>query len=47
VTAAISTLQNLVPGMVANTVNGLRANQNTVQIDGITSRHRHPDASSG
>jgi hypothetical protein len=32
-----NTLQNLAPGMVANTVNGLRANQNTVQIDGITS----------
>lgn len=27
----------LAPGVVANTVNGLRANQNTTQIDGVTS----------
>lgn len=32
-----NTLTNLVPGVVAGTVNGLRANQNTLQIDGITS----------
>jgi outer membrane receptor protein involved in Fe transport len=30
-------LTNLAPGVVAGTVNGLRANQNTLQIDGITS----------
>jgi len=30
-------LVNLAPGVVAGTVNGLRTNQNTLQIDGITS----------
>ena len=30
-------LANLAPGVVAGTVNGLRVNQNTLQIDGITS----------
>src|SRR6266850_1484117 len=30
-------LTNLAPGVVAGTVNGLRLNQNTLQIDGITS----------
>ena len=30
-------LINLAPGVVAGTVNGLRVNQNTLQIDGITS----------
>ena len=30
-------LTNLAPGVVAGTVNGLRVNQNTFQIDGITS----------
>ena len=34
---AYNTLTNLAPGVVAGTVNGLRANQNTLQIDGITS----------
>ena len=34
---AYNTLINLAPGVVAGTVNGLRANQNTLQIDGITS----------
>src|SRR5262249_38103773 len=29
-------LVNLAPGVVAGTVNGLRANQNTTQIDGIS-----------
>ena len=32
-----NTLTNLAPGVVAGTVNGLRVNQNTLQIDGITS----------
>jgi hypothetical protein len=32
-----NTLANMAPGMVAGTVNGLRVNQNTIQIDGITS----------
>ena len=32
-----NTLATLAPGVVAGTVNGLRANQNTLQIDGITS----------
>ena len=32
-----NTLANLAPGVVAGTVNGLRVNQNTLQIDGITS----------
>ncbi len=32
-----NTLTNLAPGVVAGTVSGLRANQNTLQIDGITS----------
>jgi hypothetical protein len=32
-----NTLMSLVPGVVAGTVNGLRANQNTYQIDGISS----------
>lgn len=32
-----NTLTALAPGVVAGTVNGLRANQNTLQIDGITS----------
>ena len=32
-----NTLINLAPGVVAGTVNGLRVNQNTLQIDGITS----------
>src|SRR6478672_10798054 len=34
---AYNTLVNLAPGVVAGTVNGLRANQNTLQIDGVTS----------
>ena len=34
---AYNTLTALAPGVVAGTVNGLRANQNTLQIDGITS----------
>ena len=34
---AYNTLVNLAPGVVAGTVNGLRVNQNTLQIDGITS----------
>ncbi len=34
---AYNTLTNLAPGVVAGTVNGLRVNQNTLQIDGITS----------
>lgn len=32
-----NTLTDLAPGVVAGTVNGLRVNQNTLQIDGITS----------
>lgn len=32
-----NTLTDLAPGFVAGTVNGLRVNQNTLQIDGITS----------
>jgi hypothetical protein len=34
---AYNNLSALAPGVVAGTVNGLRANQNTLQIDGITS----------
>jgi hypothetical protein len=32
-----NTFANLAPGFVAGTVNGTRANQNTTQIDGVTS----------
>ena len=32
-----NTFTTLAPGVVAGTVNGLRANQNTTQIDGVTS----------
>ncbi len=34
---AYNNLTALAPGVVAGTVNGLRVNQNTLQIDGITS----------